>query len=334
MSSVPLSVLDTVPVFTDRDPRRALRDTVELARGVERLGYHRYWVAEHHNSPGIAVSSPAVLIAHLAAVTTTLRLGSGGVMLPNHPPLVVAEQFNTLTALHPGRVDLGVGRAPGTDPMTALALRRVGTSSPNEGFAAQIRELLDHLRPGDETLVRAVPETGEPPTVWLLGSSPGSARLAGTFGLPFTFAYHLAAGATDESLAAYRESFTPSPWLAAPHVMVSVFAILADTDEQAQRLAGPTRAAIVGSLSGRPGRLVPEDVAAAQRYSEFEAAAVESGLAGQIIGDPDTARTLLTALLAQTGADEIIATSPIHHVEDRLHSYELLAAAAAAGQDS
>jgi luciferase family oxidoreductase group 1 len=325
MSSVPLSVLDTVPVFTDHGPARALRDTVELAGAVERLGYHRYWVAEHHNSPGIAVSSPAVLLARLGAATSTLRLGSGGVMLPNHPPLVVAEQFNTLAALYPDRVDLGIGRAPGTDPMTALALRRVGTPAPDDAFAAQIRELLAYLRPEDDALLRAVPETGRPPAVWLLGSSPGSARLAGSLGLPLAFAYHFAAAAAAASIEEYRAAFRPSPWLAAAHVMVAVLAVVADTDERAHWLAGPVRAGIVYALGGRPGALVPEKTAAAQHYSDFEAAAVESGLAGQVIGDEKTARELLSALVARTGADEVIVTSPIHHVEDRLRCYELLA---------
>src|SRR5256714_530891 len=233
----PLSVLDLAPVATGSSVGEALRNSLALARHVERLGYRRHWVAEHHNMPGIASSAPAVLIAHLASVTSTIRVGSGGVMLPNHQPLVIAEQFGTLEALHPGRIDLGIGRAPGTDPVTAHALRRAASPSADD-LPQQLAELLAFFA-GTFPRITAVPGAGQQPAVWLLGSSDFSARLAGELGLPFSFAHHFMPMNTLAALDIYRRHFRPSEILAEPYAMVGVAVVCAETDEQARWIHGP-----------------------------------------------------------------------------------------------
>ena len=242
LGSTPLSVLDLAPVATGATVGQALRNSLELARLVERLGYRRHWVAEHHNMPGIASSAPAVLIAHLASVTTTLRVGSGGVMLPNHQPLVVAEQFGMLEALHPGRIDLGIGRAPGTDQVTAYALRRSFDPSADD-LPSQLHELLAYFS-GTVPRITAVPGAGNMPAIWLLGSSDFSARLAGELGLPFSFAHHFMPQNTVPALDLYRRHFTPSATLAEPCAMVGVAVVCAETDEQARWLHGPGEARV------------------------------------------------------------------------------------------
>jgi len=250
---VPLSVLDLSPVAAGTSAGRALRQTTELARRAEELGYHQFWVTEHHNVPAIASSAPAVLLAHLAAATSTIRVGSGGVMLPNHAPLVVAEQFGTLEALHPGRVDLGIGRAPGTDQLTALALRRTTEGLSAEAFPEELADLISLFTGEDERWpILAMPGRGDMPAIWLLGSSGFSAQLAGLLGLPFSFAHHFSAANTEPALALYRENFRPSRWLDRPYAMVAVTAICADTDERAQWLSGPAALSFVQLRSGRP----------------------------------------------------------------------------------
>ena len=263
MTSVPLSVLDLAPVAEGTDNAAALARTTALARRTEELGYHRFWVAEHHNMPGIASSAPAVPIAHLAAATSTIRLGSGGVMLPNHAPLVVAEQFGTLVALHPGRIDLGIGRAPGTDQITALALRRSVDALSAEDFPQELARLVGYFEAGSGTpRVVAVPGRGDAPAIWLLGSSDFSARLAGMLGLPFSFAHHFSAANTDLALDLYRSEFRPSRWLVEPYAMVAVNAVCAETDERAEWLAGPSGLAFLRLRQGRPVRLpTPEQAA-------------------------------------------------------------------------
>ncbi|MEU5946651.1 LLM class flavin-dependent oxidoreductase [Micromonospora sp. NPDC047465] len=331
MINVPLSVLDLAPVAAGATAGEALRHTTELARRTEELGYHRFWVAEHHNMPGIASSAPAVLLAHLAAHTSAIRLGSGGVMLPNHAPLVVAEQFGTLDALHPGRIDLGIGRAPGTDQVTALALRRTMEGLSAEGFPRELADLMNYFtgeRPGPIT---ATPGRGQQPAIWLLGSSGFSAQLAGMLGLPFSFAHHFSSQHTLPALALYRQSFRPSKWLAEPYAMVAVNAVCADTDERAEWLAGPSALSLLRLRSGRPGPLATPDEAAAYPYTEVEREFVRQRREGQAMGSPETVRRQLGELLARTGADELMLTTLVYDVADRVRSYELIAAKVAGG---
>ncbi|MGW4498385.1 LLM class flavin-dependent oxidoreductase [Micromonospora sp. NPDC004336] len=331
MINVPLSVLDLAPVAAGATAGEALRHTTELARRTEELGYHRFWVAEHHNMPGIASSAPAVLLAHLAAHTSTIRLGSGGVMLPNHAPLVVAEQFGTLDALHPGRIDLGIGRAPGTDQVTALALRRTMEGLSAEGFPRELADLMNYFtgeRPGPIT---ATPGRGQQPAVWLLGSSGFSAQLAGMLGLPFSFAHHFSSQHTLPALALYRQSFRPSRWLAEPYAMVAVNAVCADTDERAEWLAGPSALSLLRLRSGRPGPLASPDEAAAYPYTEIEREFVRQRRDGQAMGSPETVRQQLGDLLARTGADELMLATLVYDVADRVRSFELIANKVAGG---
>ncbi len=326
MLDVPLSILDLAPVAAGTTTGQALRQTTELARRAEELGYRRFWVAEHHNMPAIASSAPAVLIAHLAAATTAIRVGSGGVMLPNHAPLVVAEQFGTLEALHPGRIDLGIGRAPGTDQVTALALRRTMEGLSAEQFPAELSDLIE-LFAGQETGARitAVPGRGDMPAIWLLGSSGYSAQLAGLLGLPFSFAHHFSAANTVPALALYRQYFRPSRWLERPHAMVAVTAICADTDERARYLAGPAALSFIQLRAGRPQPLVTPDEAAAYPYTELDRQYARQRSAGQAIGSPQTVARELSDLLDRTGADELMLTALVYDIADRIRSYELIA---------
>jgi luciferase family oxidoreductase group 1 len=320
-----LSVLDLAPVSTGSSPGEALRHSIELARHVERLGYTRHWVAEHHNMPGIASSAPAVLIAHLAAATTTLRVGSGGVMLPNHAPLVIAEQFGTLEALHPGRIDLGIGRAPGTDQITAYALRRS-----LDPAADDLPKLLSELRgyfAGTNPRVHATPGEGDEPAIWLLGSSDFSARLAAALGLPFSFAHHFMPANTLGALDLYRSGFQPSADLDAPYASIGVQVVVAETDERARYLHAPGGLSFLRLRSGRPGRFPSPEEAAAYEYSPAERQFVDGWTASHVVGSPETVRRELIELQQRTGADELIVTTMVHDHADRLRSYELLAEA-------
>ncbi|WP_149184803.1 LLM class flavin-dependent oxidoreductase [Streptomyces sp. TRM49041] len=344
---VPLSVLDLVTVGGGSTATRSLSTSVELARLAERRGYHRHWVAEHHSMPGVASSSPAVILAHLAAHTTRIRLGSGGVMLPNHAPLVVAEQFGTLEAMAPGRIDLGLGRAPGTDGRTAAALRR--TDSPAEGadeFPQQLAELvrfLDDDFPDGHPYARihAVPgpvqgPVGRPP-VWLLGSSGFSARLAGALGLPFAFAHHFSARNTIPALDLYRASFRPSALLDAPYALIGVSALAADDAREARRQALTGALSMVRLRAGRPGLIPTPEEAAAYPFGPVERDFVDGWLADVVHGTPDEVRAGLDDLWKRTGADELMITANVHGSEARLRSYELIADAygmATAGSSS
>jgi luciferase family oxidoreductase group 1 len=322
---VPLSVLDLAPVAAGTTAGAALRHTTELARRTEELGYHRFWVAEHHNMPAIASSAPPVVIAHLAAATSTIRVGSGGVMLPNHAPLVVAEQFGTLEALHPGRVDLGIGRAPGTDQVTALALRRTMEGLSAEGFPQELADLINYFtgdRPGPIT---ASPGQGNMPVVWLLGSSGFSAQLAGLLGLPFSFAHHFSAANTLPALALYRQNFRPSQWLDKPYAMVAVNAICADTDEHARWLAGPAALSFLRLRAGRPEPLATPEEAAAYPYTEMERQFSQERMQGQALGSPETVRRQLSELLARTQADELMLNTMVYDIGERARSFELIA---------
>ena len=327
---VPLSVLDLAAVGAGSTAAQALRASLDLVQEAERLGYHRYWVAEHHNMPGIASSAPAVLLAHLASVSDRIRLGSGGVMLPNHAPLVVAEQFGMLEALHPGRIDLGIGRAPGTDPRTAAALRRSLGGLQEPDLPALLGELYGFFNgsfPDDHPYrqITAVPAQGYQPAIWLLGSSDYSARLAGRLGLPFSFAHHFSAANTLPALGVYRESFRPSEELAAPYVMLGVAALAADTHEQAAYLSKSGDLAFLRLRSGRPGPFPTPEEAAAFHPTPHEKELIRSWSSSRIVGDPAEVLAALAALLARTGADELMVTTMVHGHDDRVRSYRLLA---------
>ncbi|MFC4000617.1 LLM class flavin-dependent oxidoreductase [Prauserella oleivorans] len=324
LRDIPLSVLDLAPVVSGSDVSTALRNTLDLARHTEQLGYHRYWLAEHHNMPGIASSATAVLIGQVAGATERMRVGSGGVMLPNHAPLVVAEQFGTLEALYPGRIDLGIGRAPGTDQRTAYALRgRAGLSA--EDFPQRLAELIAYFEPDPDRPVNAVTAEGHRPPVWLLGSSGFSAQLAGMLGLPFSFAHHFSAENTQPALRLYRESFQPSAVLDEPYVMLGASVVCADTDERAQWLAAPYGLNFLSLRKGRPIPLPTPEEAAEYPYTDLDRAFIEDRMASNIVGSPETVRKGLESLLADTDADELVITTMVHDHEDRKRSYELVA---------
>jgi luciferase family oxidoreductase group 1 len=339
---VPLSVLDLATVGKGLTASDALRTSVEIARTAETRGYHRMWVAEHHSMPGVASSSPAVILAHLAAHTRTLRLGSGGVMLPNHAPLVIAEQFGTLEALAPGRIDLGLGRAPGTDGATAAALRRTeGLHEGADDFPRQLAELtrfLDDDFPDGHPYARihAIPgpvqgsadggvQSAARPSIWLLGSSGFSAQLAGALGLPFSFAHHFSAANTVPALALYRESFRPSPVLDAPYASIGVAALAADDPAEARRQVLSGALAMLRLRTGRPGLTPTPEEAEAYPFSPMEREFVDSWLANVVYGDPAEVRAGLDALVARTGADELVITANAHTPAARLRSYDLIA---------
>ncbi|MFF3750090.1 LLM class flavin-dependent oxidoreductase [Streptomyces sp. NPDC002018] len=332
---VPLSVLDLVTVGQGSTAAESLRTSVALARLAESRGYHRHWVAEHHSMPGVASSSPAVILAHLAAHTERIRLGSGGVMLPNHAPLVIAEQFGTLEALAPGRVDLGLGRAPGTDGATAAALRH--SDRLNEGaddFPQQLAELtrfLDDDFPDGHpySRIHAVPGPVQGPAarppLWLLGSSGFSARLAGVLGLPFAFAHHFSAQNTIPALDLYRESFRPSEVLDAPYALIGVAALACDDEREARRQVLTGALSMVRLRTGRPGLVPTPEEAEAYQFSSLEQEFVNTWLTNIVHGTPDAVRDGLNDLQKRTGADELMITANAHGGEARLRSYELIA---------
>jgi luciferase family oxidoreductase group 1 len=325
-----LSVLDLSPIAAGSTARQALGNSLDLARRTEHWGYHRYWVAEHHNMPGIASSAPAVLIGHLADVTTTMRIGSGGVMLPNHPPLVVAEQFGMLEALHPSRIDLGLGRAPGTDRATAAALRRGVHALSDDDFPEQLGQLLAFFGgsfPDDHPYrsITAVPGQGFMPAVWLLGSSGYSAQVAGMLGLPFAFAHHFMPQNTEAAMALYRERFRPSLVLDEPYAMVGAAVVAADTEREARYLQGSMKLSMLRLRSGRPGPLPSPEEAAGYSYTPSERATADAHTASHIVGEPGQVRAGLEDVAARTGADEVMITSNLYSHESRLRSYQLIA---------
>ncbi|MFF3559027.1 LLM class flavin-dependent oxidoreductase [Streptomyces sp. NPDC002574] len=339
---VPLSVLDLATVGAGLTAGDALRTGVELARLAEARGYQRYWVAEHHSMPGVASSSPAVILAHLAAHTERIRLGSGGVMLPNHAPLVIAEQFGTLEALAPGRVDLGLGRAPGTDGATAAALRRSDRLNESaDDFPQQLAELvrfLDDDFPAGHPYARihAIPgpvqgtapggvQSAARPTVWLLGSSGFSARLAGALGLPFAFAHHFSAANTVPALELYRESFRPSAVLDKPYSVIGVAALAADDEKEAGRQVLTGALSMLRLRTGRPGLVPTPEEAEAYEFSPAEREFVDSWLVNIVHGTAEQVRDGLNALVERTGADELMLTANTHSPQARLRSYELVA---------
>jgi len=323
---LPFSVLDLAPIVQGGDAAGALHSSRELARHCERLGYRRYWLAEHHNMPGIASAATSIVIAHVAAATSTMRVGAGGIMLPNHAPLVIAEQFGTLDALFPGRIDLGLGRAPGTDPRTAHALRRTLTGDVDT-FPDDVVELLNYFQPARPGVpVQAIPGAGANVDVWILGSSLFGAQLAAALGLPFAFASHFAPAQLQQALAVYRAGFRPSARLARPHAMVGVNLIVADTDAAARRLLSSLQQAFVQLRRGRPGPLPAPVDDFDERLMPQERAMLAELLACTFVGAPDTVQRELSDFLAKVEPDELIVSAMIHDHDARLRSYELAAA--------
>jgi luciferase family oxidoreductase group 1 len=318
-------VLDLAPIVEGSTPAEALRNSLDLAQHVERLGYRRFWLAEHHNAVGIASAATAVVIAHVAAGTSALRVGAGGIMLPNHPPIVIAEQFGTLESLYPGRIDLGLGRAPGTDQRTVIALRR--NASAADTFPQDVVELRQFLGdPVPGQAVRATPGAGTKVPLWILGSSLYGAQLASMLGLPYAFASHFAPDALLPALAIYRERFEPSDQLSEPYAMVGANAVVADTDEEARRLFTSAQQSFTNIFRGRRGQLPPPIDDIEDYWSPVEKDRASAMLARSFVGSPETVHAGLEAFVAETGADEIIVASAIHDHGKRLRSYELLVA--------
>lgn len=321
--SIPLSVLDLAPIGEGSSASQALANTLDLAKLSESLGYKRYWLAEHHNMTGIASAATAVVIGAVAGATETIRAGAGGVMLPNHSPLVIAEQFGTLEALHPGRIDLGLGRAPGGDRAVMRALRR-GLENQDEGFPRDVMELLAYLgeaQPGQS--VQAVPGAGSHVPVWILGSSLFGAQLAAALGLPYAFASHFAPGALSQAVEIYRARFEPSDYLAEPYVMLGCNVVAADDEAQARRLFTSLQQAFLNLRRGRPGRL-PRPVDHVS-MSPSEKDMLDQALACTAVGGPDQVTAQIRAFAEETGADELILTAQIHDHAARRRSFEIAA---------
>jgi luciferase family oxidoreductase group 1 len=323
---IPFSVLDLSPITEGSDASDALRRTLDLAQHAERWGYHRYWLAEHHNMPGIASAATSIVIAHVAAGTARIRVGAGGIMLPNHAPLVIAEQFGTLEALFPGRIDLGLGRAPGSDQITARALRRA-LANDVDAFPRDVLELMAYFQdPEPGQPVRAVPGAGMHVPIWILGSSLFGAQLAAALGLPYAFASHFAPAQMMEAIVVYREHFRPSPELGKPYVMLGVNAIAADTDDEARWLLTSLQQAFVNLRRGRPGLLPPPVEDFDRQLEPFERAQLDAVLAASVVGSPGTVRRGLAQFIDRTGADELIVAAQIYDHAKRLRSYEIVAA--------
>jgi luciferase family oxidoreductase group 1 len=322
---IPFSVLDLAPIIQGGDAGQALRNAADLARRAEAMGYARYWLAEHHNMPGIASAATSVVIGHVAAATTKIRVGAGGIMLPNHAPLVIAEQFGTLEALYPGRIDLGLGRAPGTDALTAHALRRT-LSGDVDAFPDDVQELLGYFD-ADQTgrRVRAFPGAGAAVEVWILGSSLFGAQLAGALGLPYAFASHFAPALLMPAIELYRRTFRPSARLQQPHLMLGVNVVAAETDDEAHHLLTSLQQAFVNLRSGQPTPLPPPVHDFASRLTPQQAGMLDDILACAAIGSPETVRARLTSLIARTNADELILTSQIYDHALRVRSFEIAA---------
>jgi luciferase family oxidoreductase group 1 len=325
LADIRISTLDLAPIRADGGAQQALHNSLALAQHVEALGYTRFWVAEHHNMDGIASSATAVLIGYLAAGTCSIRVGAGGVMLPNHAPLVIAEQFGTLETLYPGRIDLGLGRAPGTDPLTAHALRRARSGSADD-FPAEVEELQGYLAPLQAgQRVMAMPGAGTQVPLWLLGSSLFSAQLAGIKGLPYAFASHFAPRLMHEAIRVYRNHFKPSAVLDKPYVMLGVPLIAADTDAQAEYLATSSYLRLLSLIRGHSLVQQPPVDSMDGRWNAQERQAVSEMLGLAMIGGPEKIRAKLEVLLEQTDADELIFTGDMYEFADRLRSYEILA---------
>jgi luciferase family oxidoreductase group 1 len=321
---IPFSVLDLSPINEGSDAAQSFRNTLDLARHAEQWGYRRYWLAEHHGMPGIASAATAVLIGHVAEGTRTLRIGAGGIMLPNHSPLVIAEQFGTLESLYPGRIDLGLGRAPGSDQITARALRRNLQSDADE-FPLDVQELADLLSDAPRQAVRAVPGTGMKVPLWILGSSLFGAQLAAHLGLPYAFASHFAPAQLMQAIAIYRAQFRPSAQLAKPYVMLGFQTYAADSQEEAELLATSVQQAFVNLRTGRPSPLQAPRAGYREHIGPQERAILDQVLACSAIGTPGLIKKTLQEFIERTGADELILASQIFDHAARLHSYEIVA---------
>jgi len=327
LKDIPLSILDLAPVLQGGTAADAFRRSLDLAQHAERWGYRRYWLAEHHGMPGIASAATAVVIGHVAAGTSTIRVGAGGIMLPNHAPLVIAEQFGTLESLFPGRIDLGLGRAPGSNQLTARALRR-SLHAGAEEFPQQLAELRAYFKPrGDGPRVRAVPGEGLEVPIWLLGSSDYSAQLAGHLGLPFAFAGQFSPAYLQAALQLYRQCFQPSDVLDKPYAMVGLNVVAADSEREARHLLTTHQQMHVNLIRGVPGQMPPPVESMDGLWSPMEQASVEETLRASIVGDPDTVRRQLQAFVETTQADELIINAMIHDHAARLRSYEIAAQA-------
>jgi len=322
---VPLSVLDLSPITEGSDAGQALKNSLDLARHVEALGYQRFWMAEHHNLPGIASAATAVALAHVAAGTSTIRIGAGGIMLPNHAPLLIAEQFGTLAALHPGRVELGLGRAPGSDQVTARAVRRalLGTE---ESFPQEVVELMGYFQPAQpDQAVQAVPGAGLKVPIWILGSSLYGAQVAAYLGLPFAFASHFAPAMMMPAMAIYRERFRPSEQLAAPNVMLGVTVVAAQSDEEARFLFSSLQQSTLNNRTGRPGRIPPPVENFEARLDPYARAILQDSYACAIVGGPETVGRGLDDFIRRTGADELMVTANLFDHVKRKRSFEIVA---------
>ena len=319
---IPFSVLDLSPIVQGGDAAQSFRNTLDLAQHAERWGYQRYWLAEHHGMPGIASAATSILISHVAAGTSHIRVGAGGIMLPNHSPLVIAEQFGTLASLYPGRIDLGLGRAPGSDQATARALRRNLVSDADE-FPQDVVELMDYFSPHSRNPVRAVPGQGLNVPIWILGSSLFGAQLAAALGLPYAFASHFAPQQMMQAIALYRANFKPSAQLSKPHVMLGFNVFAADSDEEAAFRATSMQQAFVNLRSGHPAALPPPVENYPNLVGMAERALLDSVLACSAIGAPGTVREEMKAFIERTGADELMITSAIYDPSQRKRSYEI-----------
>ena len=319
------SVLDLAGVKQGQTPADTFPHSLDLARHAEQWGYQRFWLAEHHNMAGVASSATSVLIGYIAGGTSTIRVGSGGIMLPNHAPLVVAEQFGTLASLYPGRIDLGLGRAPGSDQLTALEIR--GQNYYQEhNFPKDVQKLQTFFSADNsEAKVRAIPGEGLDIPIWILGSSTDSARVAAAMGLPYAFASHFAPTYFNEAISIYRENFRPSEVLQAPYVIACVNVVAADTDEEATRLATSLKQLFLGVITGRRKLLQPPVDNMEEVWNSYEAEAVNQMLTYAFVGGPELLKAQLVTFLEQTGVDEVMATSHIFDHKARLHSYELFA---------
>ncbi len=323
-----LSVLDLAPITLGSTAAQAMQNTVELAQHTEKLGFHRYWLAEHHNMPGIASAATSVLIGHVASATKSIRVGAGGIMLPNHSPLVIAEQFGTLASLYPNRIDLGLGRAPGTDQVTSYALRR-NSSSDAQSFPQDVVELLGYFgEPTTEQRVRAYPGSGLNVPIWILGSSLFGAQLAAMLGLPYAFASHFAPGDLDDAVALYRHRFEPSQYLDKPYVMAGFNVFAADTDDEARLLFSSIQQAFVNLRTGNAGQLPPPVEGYEENLDPRFVPSIRAALSCSAVGDKATIRKQMDAFVERTGVDELMVTAQIFDHQARLHSFKLLAEAA------